>query len=90
VGFRLLSGGVVTVVEGIYVLLNIAGGCRCAKVFELLVYLSARACTAVLPRGLRTRNLLLLEGPSCLKATVVYRASVEFPLGRREISREEW
>ena len=49
------------------------------RVFKLLVYLGARAHTAVLLRALRARDLLLLKGPSCLRAAAVYRVSVEFP-----------
>ena len=82
-GFRLLSGSVVAVVEGVCVFLS--GNHRCARVFELLVHLGVRACLAVLPRGLYCRNLSLSEGPSCLCATAFHKISVEFPLGRREI-----
>ena len=63
---------------------------RCIRVFKLLVYLGIRAYLAVLPRGLYYRNLLLLEGPSCLYATAFYKVSVEFPLGRREIFKVGW
>ena len=54
-------------------------------VFELLVYLGIRARSAVLPRGLYYRNLLLLEGPFYLYAMAFYKVSVEFLLGYREI-----
>ena len=48
-GFWLLSSGVVTVIEGINISLNVVGDCsRYARVFELLVYLGAGTCTAVL------------------------------------------
>jgi len=76
-GFRLLSGSVTTVVEGVYVFLS--GNCRCARVFELLEYLGIKARSAVLPRGLYYRNLSLLEGPFCLYITAFYKVSVEFP-----------
>jgi len=59
------------------------------RVFKLLAYLGIRACSAILPRGLYYRNLLLLRGPFYLKATAFYMVSVEFPLGYREILREE-
>jgi len=72
----LLSSSVITVVEGVYIFLS--GDCRCIRVFELLEYLSIRARSAVLPRGLYYRNLLLLEGPSCLYTTAFYKVSVEF------------
>jgi hypothetical protein len=79
----LLSSSVAAIVEGVCVFLS--GDRRCARVFELLVYLGIRAYSAVLPRGLYYHNLSLLEGPSCLCAMAFYKVSVEFPLGRREI-----
>ena len=87
-GFRLLSGSVIAVVEGIYVFLS--SDRRYTRVFELLVHLGIRARLAVLPRGLYYRNLSLLEGPSCLYATAFHKVSVEFPLGRREIFKVGW
>ena len=78
-GFRLLSSSVITVVKGVCVFLSVASNCRCAKVFELLVHLGVGACLAVLPRGLYCCNLSLLEGPSCLSVTAVYKVFVEFP-----------
>ena len=77
-GFWLLFGGVVTVIKGINVFLNVVGDCKCARVFKLLVYLDTGACMAVLLEVLRVYNLLLLEGPSCLGAAAVYKVSVEF------------
>ena len=69
-----------TVIEGINISLNVVGDCnRCARVFELLIYLGIKVYTAVLFRALRVRNLLLLKRPSCLRAAAVYRVSVEFP-----------
>ena len=79
-GFQLLFSGVMTVVEGINVSLNVIGNCsRCTRVFKLLVHLGARACIAVLLGALRAHDLLLLKGPSCLGAAAVYRVFVEFP-----------
>ena len=78
-GFWLLSGGVVTVVEGVNIFLNIISNCKYTRVFELLIHLGARACTAVLLGALYARDLLLLKRPSCLGAAAVYRVSVEFP-----------
>jgi hypothetical protein len=75
--FRLLSSSIIAVVEGVCVFLS--GDRRCVRVFELLVYLGVRAYSAVLPRGLYCRNLLLLEGPFYLYATAFYKVSVEFP-----------
>ena len=73
----MLSGGVISVIEGVCVFLS--GNCRCARVFELLVHLGVRARLAVLSRGLYCRNLLLLKGPSYLNITAFYKVSVEFP-----------
>jgi len=75
-GFQLLSGSVITIIKGIYVFF--CGNRRYTRVFKLLEHLSIRAYSAVLPRGLYYRNLLLLEGPSCLYATAFYKVSVEF------------
>ena len=74
-GFRLLSGSVTAMVEGVCVFLS--GDRRCIRVFKLLVYLGIRAYLAILPRGLYYYDLLLLEGPSCLYATSFYRVSVK-------------
>ena len=82
-GFRLLSGSVAAIVEGVCVFLS--GNYRCARVFKLLVHLGIRARLAVLPRGLYYRNLSLLEGPSYLYTTAFHKVSVEFPLGYRKI-----
>jgi hypothetical protein len=65
------------VVESVWVFLS--GNHRYARVFKLLVHLGIRARSAVLPRGLYYRNLLLLEGPSCLYVMAFYKVSVEFP-----------
>ena len=43
------------------------------------MYLSARACTAVLLRVLRGYNFSLLERPFYFNAMAFYRESVEFP-----------
>ena len=67
-----------TVVEGIYVLFNVISNRRYTRVFELLVYLSARAYTAVLLRVLRGRNFSLSEGPSYFNATAFHRVAVGF------------
>ena len=77
-GFRLLSSSVITIIEGICVFLSVASNYRCAKVFKLLVHLGIRAYSAILPRGLYCRNLSLLEGPSCLSATAIYKVFIEF------------
>ena len=69
-----------TIIEGINISLNVVGDCsRYARVFKLLVYLGARARTAILLGALYVYNLSLLKGPSCLGAAAVYKVSVEFP-----------
>jgi len=78
-GFRLLSSSIITVIEGICVFFSVTSNCRYTRVFKLLVHLGIRAYSAVLPRGLYCRNLLLLEGPSCLSATAFYKVFMEFP-----------
>ena len=74
----MLPSSIITIIEGTYVFPSIASNCRYIRVFELLVHLGIRAYSAVLPRGLYCRNLLLLEGPSCLSVTVFYKVFVEF------------
>jgi len=66
----------VTIIESICVFLS--GNRRCVKVFKLLEHLGIKARLAVLPKGLYYRNLLLLEGPSCLYLTAFYKVSIEF------------
>jgi hypothetical protein len=78
VGFQLLSGSVVTIIEGLRVFLNIVSDCGCVRVFKLLVYLGAGACMVVLLKALHARNLLLSRVPSCLIVAAVHRVSVEF------------
>ena len=78
-GFRLLSSSVITVIEGVCIFLSVASNRRYVRVFKLLMHLGIRARSAVLPRGLYYRNLSLLEGPSCLSATAVYKVFMEFP-----------
>ena len=56
-GFRLLSSSVTAVIEGMRVFLS--GNYRYVRVFKLLAHLGIRARSAVLPRGLYYRNLLL-------------------------------
>ena len=76
--FWLFSSGIVTVIEGVDVFLDIAGSCRHIRVFELAVYLGTRARLVVLFRYLYICNLLLLEGPSCLVVTAFYKVSIGF------------
>ena len=79
-GFQLLSKGVVTVIKGVCDF-DVAGSYWCARIFELLLHLSAGAHTAILLRHLYGCNFLLSEGPSCLGVTAVHGVSVEFPFG---------
>ena len=79
-----------TVVEGINVFLDVAGGYRCMRVFKLMVYLGARACLVVLFRHLYIYNLLLSEGPSCLIATAFHKVSIGFLFRLLRNLREEW
>ena len=74
----MLSSSVATIIEGVCVFLRVVGNRRYARVFELLAHLGIRAYSAVLPRGLYCRNLLLLEGPSYLSVTAFYEVFVEF------------
>jgi hypothetical protein len=39
----MLSSGIVTVIKGIYIFLNIIGDYRCIRVFKLLAYLGTKA-----------------------------------------------
>ena len=69
-----------TVIEGVNVFLNVVSNYnKYARVFKLLVYLSAGARTVVLLRALRASNLSLLRLPFYLIAAAVYRVSIEFP-----------
>ena len=72
----MLSSGIMSITEGVCIFLS--GDCRCIRVFKLLAHLGIRAYLAVLPRGLYCHNLLLLEGPSCLNATALYKVFMEF------------
>ena len=79
-GFWLLFNSVVTIIEGVNISLNIVSNySRYIKVFKLLIYLGAGACTVILLRVLRVCNLLLLRLPSCLVVAAVHRVSIEFP-----------
>ena len=78
-----------TIIEGINIFLNITGSYRCMRVFELIVYLGARAHSVVLFGHLYICNLSLLEGPSCLIATAFYKVSIGFPFRLSQNLREE-
>ena len=47
-GFRPFFSGVVTVIEGVDVFLDVASSCRCTRVFKLAVHLGAGARSVVL------------------------------------------
>ena len=54
------------------------------------MHLGIRARSAVLPRGLYCRNLLLLEGPFYLYAIAFYKVSVEFPFKSSQDFKVGW
>ena len=68
-----------TVIEGIYIFLNIVSNCKYIRVFKLLVYLGTRAYIVILLEALRACDLLLFKRPSCLRAAAICRVSIEFP-----------
>ena len=72
----MFSSSVITIIEGVCVFLS--SDYRYIRVFKLLVHLGIKAYSAILPRGLYYRNLLLLEGPFCLSATAFHKVFVEF------------
>ena len=86
----MLFSGIITIIKGINVFLNIISDYRCVKVFKLLVYLGTGAYITILLKALYAHNLLLLEGPSCLGAAAVHRVSIEFPFrSSRDFLREK-
>ena len=87
--FQLFFSGVTTVIKGVNIFLNIAGGYRYTRVFKLIVYLGAKARSVVLFRHLYIYNLLLLEGPSCLIATAFHKVSIGFLFKSSRNLREE-
>jgi hypothetical protein len=78
VGFQLLFSGIITVIEGIYIFLNIINNCKCIKVLKFLVYLSAGAYIIILLRVLHALNLLLLKVPFCFIVAAIYRVFIKF------------
>ena len=88
--FWLFFSGIMTIIKGVNIFLDVAGSRRCTRVFKLPVYLGARAHLVVLFRYLYIRNLLLLEGPSCLVATAFYKVFVRFLFRLSRNLREEW
>ena len=91
-GFQLLFSGIVTVIEGVDISLNVIGDCsRYIRVFKLLVYLGTGACIIILLRALHAYNFLLLRLPSCLVVVAVYRVFVEFLFwSLRNLREEGW
>ena len=87
--FWLFSSSIITIIEGINVFLNVAGGYRCIKVFKLTVHLGTRAYLAILFRHLYVYNLLLLEGPSCFVVMAFYKVSIGFLFRSSRNLREE-
>jgi len=76
--FQLFSSGIAAVIKGIFIFFDVANNYKYTKIFKLLAYLSAKAYIAVLPRGLRAYNLLLLKRLFYFKATAFYKISIEF------------
>jgi len=89
-GFWLLFSSIITIIKGIYIFLSVASNYRYTKVFKLLVHLGIRAHSAILPRGLYCRNLLLLEGPSCLSIIAFYKVFIEFLFRLSQNFKGEW
>jgi len=87
--FQLFFSSIVTIIEGINIFLNNAGSHKCIKVFKLMVHLGAKAHSVILFGHLYIRNLLLLEGPSCLVATALYKVSIGFLFRLSRNLREE-
>ena len=79
-----------TIIEGVNVFLDITGGYRYIRVFELAVHLGTGAYLVVLFRHLYVYNLLLLEGPFCFIMTAFYKVSVGFLFRLSRNLREEW
>jgi hypothetical protein len=79
VGFQLLFSGIITIIKGVYIFLNIISNYGCARVFKLLAHLNARAYTVVLLRALHAHNLSLSRLPSCFVAAAIHKVSIEFP-----------
>ena len=78
-----------TVVKGVNVFLDVAGGRRCTRVFKLALHLNTRARSVVLFGRLYAHDLLLLEGPSCLVVTAFHEVSIGFPFRLSRNLREE-
>ena len=76
-----------TIIEGVDVFLDVTGGHRCTRVFELALHLDTGAHSVILFRRLYSWDLSLLKGPSCLNVTAFHKVSVGFPLGYHKIYR---
>ena len=87
-GFWLFSGGIASVIEGVYIFLS--GDHRYVRVFKLLVHLGVRAYSAILPKSLYYRNLSLSEGPFYLNATAFYRVFIGFPFRSLQDFKGGW
>ena len=76
-----------TVIKGVDVFFDVAGGRRCTRVFELALHLDTGAHLVVLFGRLYGWDLSLSKGPSCLGATAFHEVPIGFLLGRRKICR---
>ena len=76
----MLFSGIITIIEGINISLNVISDYnRYIRVFKLLIYLSTKACTVILLGVLCAYNLLLLKLPSYFIAAAVYKVFIKFP-----------
>ena len=85
----MLFSGITTIIKGVNVFLNVAGGHRYTRVFKLPAHLDAGAHSVVLFRYLYDWNLSLLEGPSCLSVTASHEVSIGFPFRSSQNFKEE-
>ena len=86
----MLFNGVVTVIKGVNVFLDVAGGCRCIRVFKLALHLDTRARSVVLFGRLYNWDLSLLKGPSCLNVMAFHKVSIGFLFRSSQDLKEEW
>ena len=78
-----------TVIKGINVFLDIAGGHKCIKVFELMAHLDTGAYLVILFGRLYSWSLLLLKGLSYLSATGGHKVSIGFPFRSSQNFKKE-
>ena len=74
-----------TVIKGVDVFFDVAGGRRCTRVFEFALHLDTGARSVVLFGRLYSWDLLLSKGPSCLSAMAFHKVPIGFLLGYHKI-----